>query len=421
MKQKSINIILSGLNENEYHPDSGGIQLSEISFLRSLDKKNNNRFQFSVYARGKTDMSFSERNGVKVHQLSQPNLPKYGGIIDSLPFSQKTTEALTNKIFLQNEYIHFTSIGPASVFYSDYIRYIKEVRKTPLKVFYTIYNYHYAVADSPQDIFKDYPEEWKFLHDSERKLILAFDKVFVPSKRYSELLTKKFDREILYLPNTIGDIGIYSKDTKLKGKDKEYKIFMSMCRFAKEKNIDSILTAFKKSSLLKLNPSLRLLLAGSGEELENYKKLLKEANIPYSIRTASQPVDAFIKGEILKSKVLFTGNVKDDEKKYVWSISDVFVLPSYREISPLVGLEALAYGIPIIGSNIPGWLDFCDFGADIINCNPKRVNEIEKSIAKYSLYSNEDFKKSEKTNKNVYLKNYSPDKIIKRRLEVYGK
>ena len=52
--------------------------------------------------------------------------------------------------------------------------------------------------------------------------------------------------------------------------------------------------------------------------------------------------------------VIFTGFVSDSLLKQAYASSDLFVLPSYAEIQPLVLLEALAMGLPAIGTNVGG-------------------------------------------------------------------
>ena len=52
--------------------------------------------------------------------------------------------------------------------------------------------------------------------------------------------------------------------------------------------------------------------------------------------------------------VVFTGFVSDSMLRQAYASSDLFVLPSYAEIQPLVLLEALAMGLPAIGTNVGG-------------------------------------------------------------------
>jgi glycosyltransferase involved in cell wall biosynthesis len=60
-----------------------------------------------------------------------------------------------------------------------------------------------------------------------------------------------------------------------------------------------------------------------------------------------------------KNKVTFTGVVKQEELAELFRQSDIFILPSFYEGLPLVVLEALASGLRVVVSDLPGlkaWL-----------------------------------------------------------------
>ena len=73
----------------------------------------------------------------------------------------------------------------------------------------------------------------------------------------------------------------------------------------------------------------RLLLVGEGETRGKLEKLVKDKN--------------------LFGNVTFCGHQKETEKYY--SAFDVFVMPSYYEGLPIVGIEAQAAGLPCIFSD----------------------------------------------------------------------
>ncbi len=51
-------------------------------------------------------------------------------------------------------------------------------------------------------------------------------------------------------------------------------------------------------------------------------------------------------------RIIFTG--QRDDVREILSLTDVFVLPSYREGTPRTVLEAMSMGVPIITTNVPG-------------------------------------------------------------------
>ncbi len=59
----------------------------------------------------------------------------------------------------------------------------------------------------------------------------------------------------------------------------------------------------------------------------------------------------------MNGKVSFPGPKYGDEKDEIFRQADVFVLPSYVETFPLVVLEALAAGIPVVATEACGISD----------------------------------------------------------------
>ncbi|MHA1251159.1 MAG: glycosyltransferase family 4 protein [Candidatus Helarchaeota archaeon] len=97
------------------------------------------------------------------------------------------------------------------------------------------------------------------------------------------------------------------------------------------KGIDILIYAFK--NILKKFPNLILRIIGNGS-IKYYAKLIKKLNITKNI---------IMEGKINRTNL----------PKY-YSKAKIFVLPSYIEAFPLVNLEALSCGTPVIASNIGG-------------------------------------------------------------------
>jgi glycosyltransferase EpsD len=100
------------------------------------------------------------------------------------------------------------------------------------------------------------------------------------------------------------------------------------------------------------------LIVGIGS-LENY--LLKNANLLG-----------------IRNQVHFLGYRRDI--KELLKISDIFCFPSFREGMPVSALEAMASGLPIIGSNIRGIKDCCIHNVTGILCSPTKVVDFKKAI-----------------------------------------
>ena len=98
-------------------------------------------------------------------------------------------------------------------------------------------------------------------------------------------------------------------------------------RFVTQKNHERLIDIFR--CLLEHNPNIRLLLLGEGI----LKKHIEALSVQYA----------------LADKVIFAG-ITDEVEKYMCAM-DVFVLPSFYEGFPLVGVEAQANGLPCVFSN----------------------------------------------------------------------
>lgn len=109
-------------------------------------------------------------------------------------------------------------------------------------------------------------------------------------------------------------------------KMKEKPIIMFVGRLSKEKNIKSLLNAKKQSKT-----NYKLIIVGDGPEYKNLKNKVKKENI---------------------AGVTFTGFRNDIEK--ILPQADILILPSFSEGFGIVLIEALACGIPVIGSNVDG-------------------------------------------------------------------
>jgi glycosyltransferase involved in cell wall biosynthesis len=80
---------------------------------------------------------------------------------------------------------------------------------------------------------------------------------------------------------------------------------------------------------------------------------------PLTFGTLEKPIDmeemhSYIRQHQLESNLILTGALPLEEVKRLYVASDIFVLPSLAEGDPLVVVEAMASGKPIIGTKVGG-------------------------------------------------------------------
>lgn len=143
----------------------------------------------------------------------------------------------------------------------------------------------------------------------------------------------------------------------LKGK----KILMTMGRLVsaeRHKGFDEVLEILPR--LIRRDANLMYLVVGGG----NDKKRLEEKAIALGIR----------------DHVVFTDLIPEKEKSDYFRLADVYVMPSRGEGFGFVFLEAMACGIPVIGSRLDGSREALRDGelGDLVD--PANSDELENAI-----------------------------------------
>jgi glycosyltransferase involved in cell wall biosynthesis len=145
-------------------------------------------------------------------------------------------------------------------------------------------------------------------------------------------------------------------------------------------------------------------------ELLHAVKILKDTNIYLTI------VGPFQNNEIeinklcidfgIENKVDFKGMVLGDSRFNYFNQADVFVLPSHYESFGIVILEAMAFGLPVIATNVGGIPEIIDRKNSIL-INKENVNELVSAIQKIhpknSSTISENIKQYDST---VFIKRY---------------
>lgn len=137
---------------------------------------------------------------------------------------------------------------------------------------------------------------------------------------------------------------------------KDAKVIVSAGFLNKNKNNKVVINALGKLQ----NKNIYYIVCGEGSELDNLKKLTKRYR--------------------LEKNILFAGFRTDIAE--VMAMSDIFVMPSFREGVPRSLLEAMDLGLPCIGAKTRGLSEIIVDGVGGYVCHPKKPSEFAIAIDK---------------------------------------
>lgn len=155
-------------------------------------------------------------------------------------------------------------------------------------------------------------------------------------------------------------------------------------RIVKDKGINELVKSF--SEINRNTPNTKLLLIGDFEE-------------------ELDPLDKITLETIKNSKNIIHFPFQHEIRNFL-SITDLFVLPSYREGLPNVLIEAGSFGIPLIATNINGCNEIIQNGVNGLLCEKKDTRSLRDAIEK--LIINQELYRSLKDNvRSTIIKRYS--------------
>jgi len=176
------------------------------------------------------------------------------------------------------------------------------------------------------------------------------------------------------------------------------KTILYVGRISREKSLNILILAF--NLVIRSKPSAKLLLIGDGPARDELKELTMALG--------------------LEKNIIFTGKIAHGEllKSGVFESVNLFVTSSTSEVQPMSVLEAMAFGLPIVGVKARGMLELIR-GNGLI-CRPGDIKQISEAIVK--IFNNESLrKKFSQKSKKLIEKEYAVNKATGRLEEIYKK
>ena len=156
------------------------------------------------------------------------------------------------------------------------------------------------------------------------------------------------------------------------GLPKDAVVVLTVRRLVYKNGVDTLLDC--ASIAVRANPKIVFLVAGKGPDLESVRQQAKQRKISANFRLA--------------------GFVSDGDLAGYYNLADLFVLPSKSgEGLPLVALEAMACGLPVIATNVGGIgeVPVAEFGKLVPPNQPEQLAEaiLEFAQSDYSSQKSE--------------------------------
>ncbi len=233
---------------------------------------------------------------------------------------------------------------------------------------------------------------WERIEKEEKALIDNADLVVTVSRRLKEELISLYhtnEKRISVIYNAINR----ERFNGIK-RDSNRKVVLYVGRLSVQKGIDNLIKAFRIVS--EKNDNALLYIIGEGPELSNLINL-------------SINLD-------LSDKVIFLGKVPDSEMETLYSIANVFVMPSVSEPFGIVALEAIASNVPTIVSSQSGVSEVIKNTLKVDFWDTEQMADLILGLLNYNEANNE-------ITKNAYkeLDSITWDKAAEKFIEIYNK
>lgn len=232
------------------------------------------------------------------------------------------------------------------------------------------------------------------------KIILAnADAVIAQTADEKRVIQNICNRDVMVISNGI-DLSRFSILTKKECMNKlqiktNANIILFVGSLREVKGVRYLIEAMRL--LIKQNINVRLMLVGDGPERHKLEKLICDLDI----------------GDY----IILIGKVPNDRVIEYMTIASIFVLPSLSEGFPLVIVEAMASGLPIITTNITGLPEIIKENRNGYLVEPKNSTKIAEKIL--LLLKDDELRKRIAQYNRHDAQNYTWDEITDNLIQIY--
>ena len=313
-----------GIFSETYTPYISGLVTSEVMLKNALEKEGH-----EVYVVTANLESFKYEYDEKERVLKIPGVPT--GIYDSRLTSIYPIQAVNKIKSWKLDVIHSQTEFAIGTF----ARIFAKQYNIPL-----VHTYHTMYEDYVHYITKGYFKR------SSKKIVEYLTKFYcdktateliVPTRKTYDLFKQKYkyDRNVHIVPTGIEVERFYAEKFKEKDirslrkklgiRDNE-DVILFVGRLGEEKNVNTLIEAHV--SITRTNPNTKLLIVGTGPDLDKFKELARKYGV--------------------SKDVIFAGRVPWDEVPKYYQIAQVFATASKTETQGLTVIEAMAASLPVV-------------------------------------------------------------------------
>lgn len=304
------------------------------------------------------------------------------------PFTLKNFKGYKKlkKYFKENKYDLISCLQPVGGVMGRLVG-----KKFKVKTLYTAHGFHF---------YRGCPLINKIIYKNVEKWCAKYTDALVTMNDEDFENAKKFKAKKVYKINGIGvDLTKYKINKKLNKKELKSSLGLAEDDFVvtsvgelnENKNTFRLLEVMKNIS----NSKIKYLVCGTGKLYEQYT--------------------SFVKQNGLGDRVKVLGFRKDIPD--ILGITDVYIMPSYREGLSKSMMEAMCYGLPVLASKIRGNTDLLGDNEGGLLCSPTDDEAFRKNI---ELLASDKTLCEKFGKRNIeYVKKYDINVVLKQMEEIY--